>query len=302
MSPKRRVYFSMPADFWLTDRQNDLKWSIVEQVEQLGYEAQVFGGPNGGQGLAAGSGWSLEDCSKVMRRCVGAVILGFPKWRFSIDGRDFRLATEYCHHEGAVAYTYRLPILTIAEQGLEPRLLFNHHAGLEIVSLPQDADPSWLEKKAFRGPFENWKRKLDQRRDLFLGYCSSSRGTAGNIKRYLTKELGATVLDWHDDFSPAGSILEELEDAASRCSAGLFLFTRDDKLTSDGEQSAPRDNVVLEAGFFSHAKGKDRVLIVREQGSKMPADLGGDIYAPLQDRADTAFVEPYLRRFIEHRL
>jgi len=87
---------------------------------------------------------------------------------------DFRLATEYCHHEGAVAYTYGLPLLTIAEQGLEPRLMFSQHAGLEIISVPLDADRSWLATKTFRGPFENWKQKLERRRDVFLGYCGSS--------------------------------------------------------------------------------------------------------------------------------
>jgi hypothetical protein len=40
-------------------------------------------------------------------------------------------------------------------------------------------------------------------------------------------------------------------------------------------QAVPRDNVVFEAGYFIRAKGKDRVLIVREAGAKTPADLGG---------------------------
>ena len=59
---------------------------------------------------------------------------------------------------------------------------------------------------------------------------------------------------------------------------------------------------MFEAGYFSHAKGKERVLIIREEGTKMPADLGGDIYAPLQDKADLSSVEPYVKRFIEDQL
>ncbi|WP_447603718.1 TIR domain-containing protein [Nitrospira sp. Nam80] len=35
--------------------------------------------------------------------------------------------------------------------------------------------------------------------------------------------------------------------------------------------------VVFEAGYFASAKGKKRVLIIRQSGTKMPADLGGDI-------------------------
>jgi hypothetical protein len=304
MITRRRVYISMPAETWLSQKQNDLKWAVVAEIEKLGYEGQVFVGPGGGQGLPAGRGWSLADCDAVMRRCIAAAIIGFPKWRFSIGKHDFRLATEYCHHEGAVAHTYGLPLLTIAEQGIEPRLLFNPHAGLEIISVPLDADTSWLSTRAFRGPFENWKRKLERRRDVFLGYCGSSSGTARNLKRFLEKDLEITVLDWQTDFAPGRSILQQIEEAATRCSTGIFLFTQDDKVADDAQASkaVPRDNVVFEAGFFSHAKGKDRVLIIREEGAKMPADLGGDIYAPLQNRADLSSVEPYVKRFVEDQL
>lgn len=304
MDQKRRVFISMPGDKWLFDRQNDLKWAIVEEIEKHGLEAQIFVGPGGGQGLAAGRGWSLKDCNDVMRHCIAAAIIGFPKWLFSIGNNNFRLPTEYCHYEAAVAYTYGLPILAIAEEGIEPRLIFNPYVGMEIIFAPQQADRSWLETKFFRGPFENWKRKLERLRDVFLGYCGSSVGTARNLKRFLEKELNATVLDWKTDFAPGQSILQQIEEAASRCSVGIFLFTKDDKIADDSQPSnaVPRDNVVFEAGFFSHAKGKNRVLIIKEEGSKMPADLGGDIYAPLTDKADISSVEPYIKHFIEEQL
>ena len=79
----------------------------------------------------------------------------------------------------------------------------------------------------------------------------------------------------------------------------LFLFTKDDKLDNGSELAAPRDNVVFEAGFFAHAKGRQRVLIIRETGAKMPADLGGNIYATLSDRSNIGPLESRLRRFIE---
>ena len=54
------------------------------------------------------------------------------------------------------------------------------------------------------------------------------------------------------------------------------------------DKAVPRDNVVFEAGYFTSAKGKDHVLIIRETGAKMPADLGGDIFASLQDKSKIA--------------
>ena len=317
---KRRIYISMPADIWLDNRQNELKWGIVDEIEKFGYEAQVFSSPTGGRGLVAGKAWNLEEVDKVMRRCVGAAIIGLPRflgqdygrtawdeaghqeWRHS-DGsrRGITLPTDYCHYEGAVAYTYGLPILAVVEEGIEPRVIFNWHVGLQIIPAPQQADRAWLKTDFFRGPFENWKRKLEQRRDIFLGYCSSARGIATNIKQYL-KELDITVLDWHDDFAPSGNILAQVHEAASCCSAGIFLFTKDDIIVSSGEKAAPRDNVVFEAGFVAHAKGKERVLIIREKGSKMPAHLGGDIYAFLADSSDIMSVKPYIKRFIDQCL
>ena len=50
-------------------------------------------------------------------------------------------------------------------------------------------------------------------------------------------------------------------------------------------KAAPRDNVVFEAGCFVALKGKRNVLIARGAGSKTPADLGGDVHAPLRDRS-----------------
>src|SRR6516164_8199194 len=67
----------------------------------------------------------VGDKQVVSRCCVGAAITGFPKWRFAIGDKDFRPATEYSHREGAVAHSWGLPLLTIADEGLEPRLLCN---------------------------------------------------------------------------------------------------------------------------------------------------------------------------------
>jgi predicted nucleotide-binding protein len=67
-------------------------------------------------------------------------------------------------------------------------------------------------------------------------------------------------------------------------------------------KAAPRDNVVFEAGYFAAAKGRDRVLIILEEGAKMPADLGGNIYLNLQNRDDISPIESSIRDFVERRL
>jgi hypothetical protein len=56
----RRIYVSSPADPWLPKNLNDLKWGIVEEIEKLGYTAEIFTNPRGTPGLAS-AGPSRED-------------------------------------------------------------------------------------------------------------------------------------------------------------------------------------------------------------------------------------------------
>lgn len=300
MSVNRRIFVSAPRDIRLDEKRISIKRAIVDQIEQLGYEPQIFLDPGGGRGLAAGVGWNLGEVERVATRCIGAALIGLPFWKISSTGRELWLPTDYCQYEGAVARANRLPILAVAI-GIEQRIIFHEHAPLNIISIPLDMDSSWLQTEQFRGPFENWKHQLEMRRDLFLGYCSSSNRTAQKLKSYLEEDLGATVLDWQTDFSPGSTILEEIEEATSRCSAGVFLFTKDDSLTDndDEDKAVPRDNVVFEAGYFSSVKGQDRVLIIREDGTKMPADLGGQIYVSMSDKSDIGPIKDRVRMFVK---
>ncbi|HEX7180509.1 MAG TPA: nucleotide-binding protein [Thermoanaerobaculia bacterium] len=297
---KRRIFVSSPRDEYLDDRRNKLKWAIVGEIEALGYEAQVFGSPEGGKGLAADRSWSAENAKDVMRRCVGAAILGFPIWKCSAvrDSRSVSLVTEYCHYEGALARAFGLPILALLEEGVEERVFFARHATDPVITVPVQADYTWVAQDRFRGFLERWNKNLGERKDLFLAYSGRLEGTADSIRNILN-QIGATVLDWKPDFVGGSTILEQVERAAERTTGGVFLFTRDDMLKGKREQAAPRDNVIFEAGFFAHAKGHERVLIIREEGAKMPADLGGVVYETLADRSNTSGLEERLRRFVE---
>ena len=295
MSINRSVFISSPTDRHLDERRRSVKWAIVGEIERLGYTATVFGSEESGRGSPVGMSWSLDAADSVMRRCVGAAILGFPIWTTS-EG-DKQLASEYCHYEGALARAYKLPILSVIEEGVEQRVFFNRYAGVEPCSVPAHADENWVKDSSFQYPFGVWRRKLEERRDVFLGYSSGSSATAAKVKQYLEENLGATVLDWHD-FGPSGSILGRIKEAASHCSAGVFLFTKDDVIAS-GEQAVPRDNVVFETGYFMNAKGEKQVLIILEAGSRIPADLGGKIFVNLADREDIASVAPDIKHFVE---
>jgi hypothetical protein len=290
----------MPADAWLTDNLNELKWGIVDEIAKLGYTPEIFTNPKGMRGLASAKAWNPSAADEIARRCMGAVVLGMPRWTFQDTlGQPVLLSTEFNQYEGALARTLGLPTLVLVQQDLRRRVVFDASFGGYVGEFDSAADVRWLHTEAFRVPFQYWKWLLDERRDVFLGYCSSSQATAATIKDYLLS-LGANVLDWQTDFIPGRTILDQIEQAAARSVGGIFLFTNDDDLADDGHdrKAVPRDNVVFEAGYFIGLKGKQNVLIVREQGSKMPADLGGDIYASLSDRTDIAPIKRTLAAFL----
>ncbi len=299
MSFKRRVFISFQNPERLDERRRAVQDEIVRKVEQLGIQPEMFFYA----GTAAALAWSLQNAVDIMRRCVGAVIVAFPRWEFTEGGGVVnRLASEYAQIEGAVATTLHLPLLIVAERGLVDRGITWTGAGHPILYMPSDATTGWLEGDAFRQRFGVWSDQIAERSDVFLGYSSKARSTAQAVHLFLKERLGLRVRNWELDFAAGGIILDEIETAARLCGGGIFLFTKDDALEGNEMRAAPRDNVVFEAGFFAAARGRDRVLIIREEGAKMPADLGGNIYLPLAARDDIRPIESAIREFVERRL
>ena len=299
MAVTRRVIVILPDDRWCSASENAFKWAVVERIEALGLVAEIFHDPRGTASLCAPMAWSADNADFVSRRCVGAVLIGLPRWRFETPQGPVRLPTEFSHFQGALAAQLKLPLLVLVQRDVMRRVVFDNGFHGRIGEFPPEAGADWIQSREFTTPFTVWQRELAERRDVFLGYCSASTATARAIQRTLCAQ-GVTVLDWQTDFPPGQNILQQIGRASERCSAGIFLFTRDDELAAPGagHEAVPRDNVVFEAGYFVHAKGKDRVLVVREQGAKMPADLGGDIYASLPDRADVTPILDSLQRFV----
>jgi hypothetical protein len=300
MAITRRVFVSMPVDSNIrSPRQKRFKAALLQLIRKNGFEPQEFFV----SGISGGMSWSFRAVDDVVRRCHGALIWAYPRWEFGQGEEVFRFPSEYTHYEGAVANTYKLPILTIAERGLMERGFIWNGGGNPILWAPSDPGAAWLESEAFRLRFNLWLDAMQERRDVFFGYSSRAKGTAKKIRDYL-EERGATVMDWTRDFFGGGTILEEIDRADRLCSSGIFLFTKDDPLVrkSGSNQAAPRDNVVFEAGYFVKSKGKERALIIREAGAKMPADVGGNIYLRLEKRGDISSIREQLRKFLANRL
>jgi predicted nucleotide-binding protein len=62
------------------------------------------------------------------------------------------------------------------------------------------------------------------------------------------------------------------------------------------QQRSPRDNVIFEAGYFMSAHGKDRTIIIVQEGAKVLADYSGHIFIPLQNPNDISSIKGALNK------
>jgi hypothetical protein len=300
MNLNPRIFISAPIDASLTSAQLSFKTAVIKKVKQAGFDPQEFNV----SGLPIRDGWTFQNVENIMERCQGAIILAFERYSYvmKLNNQMIVMPTEYNHYEGALALTLDKETLIIKEDAVSPRGIADTAGGSYIVSIPQNAKPSWVNSNRFKSQFNAWVKKVEDRHHVFFGYSSKVSNTALQITSFL-RSMGVKVRDWRTDFKSGGIILDEIEESAKKSLGGIFLFTKDDDLLIGDEiNAAPRDNVVFEVGYFMYAVGKERTLIIREKGAKMPADVGGAIYLDLKNKRSTASIETALRKFIDDRI
>jgi hypothetical protein len=310
LKTKPRIFVSVPDDRHLDERRIGLKRAIISFIAGQDYKVVGFESEQFGAGRPANQDtWTVDKAIKLIRQCDGAVVLALARDVLRSEGEKIEsagsvlvLPTPYNHLEGALALAQQLPVFILFEENMDRIGIFNCEVKLASIPPVVDGD-SFINSPSFKMHFEGWDMKVRERRDVFLGYCTKANPTAIEIRNYLEGK-GFSVLDWARDFRPAGAtIFEEIERAANRCRCAVFLFTKDDEIKKSARAKAsfsavPRDNVLLEAGYFTQARGKERVAIVREQGAKMPADLGGIIYLSLENRRQLLTVKKTLVKFL----
>jgi hypothetical protein len=150
MDLERRVFISFQNPENLDARRRAVQDAVIRKVEELDLQPEMFFNA----GTAASLAWSLQNAIDIIRRCVGAVILAFPRWTVSgPNGEEYRLVSEYAQIEGGIATALRVPILMLAERGVVDRGITWTGAGHPILYMPQDASPEWLGGDAFRHRF-----------------------------------------------------------------------------------------------------------------------------------------------------
>ncbi len=186
------------------------------------------------------------------------------------------------------------PLLVLREKAVAERGALRSGYLPHVVKMPASLKAEWLDTQEFLNEFDKWIAEVDCFKHVFLGYSSNATGPANAIHEFLSENLKLRVFDWHE-FS-TDTIWDSIERAERLTNCGIFLFMADDKITVGRKwQSGPRDNVVYEAGYFAGAKGRGKALIVREEGVKIPTDLGGIKYLGLANRSDISPIQTPIR-------
>ena len=98
-----------------------------------------------------------------------------------------------------------------------------------------------------------------------------------HVDRMLREEFKLTPVVLLDKPGQSASTIDKFEHYAQTCSYAIALFTTDDKVRSrSGEECwQARPNVIFETGWFVGRLGKERILILLQEGVKIYSDFDG---------------------------
>jgi predicted nucleotide-binding protein len=108
-----------------------------------------------------------------------------------------------------------------------------------------------------------------------------SHGSANDwnqVQNFIEKDLEISTLELAQEASRGRTILQKLEDEASRCSFAVIVMTGDDQ-DSEGKPKT-RENVMHEIGYFQGKFGLSAVCLLHEEGTNIPSNIHGLVYVP----------------------
>lgn len=166
----------------------------------------------------------------------------------------------------------------------------------EIATTPLVAMGAGTERQRFdysRGQLEHLVRDIDQifeiranseleqpkQRDgerVFITHGRSNDWRA--VQAYIEKDAGLPTIELAQEANLGRTIIEKLIDNAGKCNSAVIVMTGDDH-TADNIARV-RENVMHEIGFFQGRYGRNRVILLHEEGVSIPTNLSGVAYIP----------------------
>jgi predicted nucleotide-binding protein len=130
------------------------------------------------------------------------------------------------------------------------------------------------------------ERSKPEKPELFVGSSGEAARLTGTIVQLLRHEFKVTP--WTAGvFEPSSNPLADLVRQLEKSAYGIFIFAKDDRVTSRGKQyESTRDNVLFELGLFMGKLGPANcfILVPRDRKKlKIPSDLEGFSLVPYEE-------------------
>jgi hypothetical protein len=111
------------------------------------------------------------------------------------------------------------------------------------------------------------------------------------LSKLIREDFKLTPVVLLDKPGRSAPTIDKFEYHAQTCSYAIALFTADDKvITKRGEEYwQPRPNVIFETGWFVGRLGKERVLILLQEGVKIYSDFDGVNRIQFRDDVEDKF-------------
>lgn len=128
---------------------------------------------------------------------------------------------------------------------------------------------------------------LPKSNSVFLVH-GHDEGAMHSVARFL-EQLGITPVILQEQINRGMTVIEKFEDLAGRAGFAVVLMTPDDMGHPVGKEQEkvcrPRQNVVLELGYFVGRLGRSKTIVLTKGEVEMPSDVLGLVYQPM-DRSE----------------
>src|SRR5262245_19354887 len=128
---------------------------------------------------------------------------------------------------------------------------------------------------------------LPKQNSVFLVH-GHDEGAMHAVARFL-EQLGIVPVILQEQINRGMTLIEKFEDFAGRAGFAVVLMTPDDYgyAVNAGQEKKhrPRQNVVLELGYFAAKLGRHKTFVLTKGDVELPSDVLGLVYEPM-DRSE----------------
>ncbi len=130
------------------------------------------------------------------------------------------------------------------------------------------------------------KNETEERpKRIFLSHGRSKEWY--KVQAFVEKDFGLKTLELAQEANLGRTVLQKLNEEASRCSYAIIVMTGDDIFE---KEVRARENVLHEIGFFQGKYGLQNVILLHEEGVNIPSNIHGIVYIPFpKDTVETTF-------------